>query len=420
MIFFYRTFIAPILFLLALFLSLFQVKLRLNLKARQKKHNFPSKTKPLWFHCSSGEFEYAKPVIKAVKKQHPSTPILVTYFSVSYEKTIANFPFVDMCCACPLDFPGPLHFFISHHQPQALLIARTDLWPEMLFQCQQKNIPTLVYSVRCTQKFKWYKKFFYSWVLSWPHQIHCVSEKDKTLLESNIPKIKKKILPYGDTRYDQVFERLQNPSPLKQTLFSSSSPFVFLCGSTWIEDEKELLHLTPLIKQNKLRLIIAPHEPTSSRLKKLKKLFEDHKLKTICYSQAHTWPVDCVLVIDKLGLLAELYTKADMAFVGGSFKKSVHNVIEPLAAGVPCFVGPQHKNSREALEFQKSFVPLKNTKNLKIPAVTSIQTGQELGEVLIEIQKKIKNFSTVKNELSSLLKEKTGASQKVLEWIQSL
>ena len=45
-----------------------------------------------------------------------------------------------------------------------------------------------------------------------------------------------------------------------------------------------------------------------------------------------------VLIIDKMGLLAKLYGLADIAFVGGSFRGSVHNVMEPAALGRPCYL----------------------------------------------------------------------------------
>ena len=41
-----------------------------------------------------------------------------------------------------------------------------------------------------------------------------------------------------------------------------------------------------------------------------------------------------------------------MAFIGGSFRKTVHSVMEALGAGLKTFVGPKHKNNREAIEFQ--------------------------------------------------------------------
>jgi len=54
-------------------------------------------------------------------------------------------------------------------------------------------------------------------------------------------------------------------------------------------------------------------------------------------------------VVDKVGVLAELYTTASIAFVGGGFHtKGLHSVIEPAAAGVPVLFGPRWQGSRDA------------------------------------------------------------------------
>ena len=55
-----------------------------------------------------------------------------------------------------------------------------------------------------------------------------------------------------------------------------------------------------------------------------------------------------VLVIDAVGFLAKLYLLGDIAFVGGSFHGSVHNVMEPAAMGKPVVFGPTIHNSYEA------------------------------------------------------------------------
>jgi len=55
------------------------------------------------------------------------------------------------------------------------------------------------------------------------------------------------------------------------------------------------------------------------------------------------------VLVDQVGILAELYTTASLAYVGGGFHRSgLHSVIEPAAAGVPVLFGPRHGGSRDA------------------------------------------------------------------------
>jgi 3-deoxy-D-manno-octulosonic-acid transferase len=56
-----------------------------------------------------------------------------------------------------------------------------------------------------------------------------------------------------------------------------------------------------------------------------------------------------VIVIDRTGVLGDLYAIANIAFVGGAFHKAgLHSVIEPAAFGVPVLFGPGYAMSREA------------------------------------------------------------------------
>jgi hypothetical protein len=56
-----------------------------------------------------------------------------------------------------------------------------------------------------------------------------------------------------------------------------------------------------------------------------------------------------VVLVDRTGVLGDLYSLATAAFVGGGFHGAgLHSVLEPAAFGVPVAFGPRHSNSREA------------------------------------------------------------------------
>ena len=56
-----------------------------------------------------------------------------------------------------------------------------------------------------------------------------------------------------------------------------------------------------------------------------------------------------VLLLDTLGELAAVYTRARVAFVGGTLAPvGGHNLLEPAHAGVPVLFGPYTANVREA------------------------------------------------------------------------
>jgi 3-deoxy-D-manno-octulosonic-acid transferase len=59
-----------------------------------------------------------------------------------------------------------------------------------------------------------------------------------------------------------------------------------------------------------------------------------------------------ILVVDKMGILIDLYAAADLAFVGGTLVDvGGHNLLEPVWAGTPVLFGPSVNNVRDAAEY---------------------------------------------------------------------
>ena len=377
--------------------------------------DLPRNQRPIWIHCSSGEFEYAKPVIKNLKQKHPNIKVLVTYYTPTFRKSIENFPGVDMSCPLPWDLPGPMNSFIKHHRPQALLIARTDLWPEMLYQAKKNGIPSLLFSAAKGEVSQWDLdiKPFKKWLFSKLNIVFAVTQEDRlNLLDLGADLVHAK----GDTRYDQVFARLANPKSINNFLFDDDSQIPkLMCGSTWVEDELEILRAShDLVQRKRLQLALIPHEPTPEHVTHLESLCAELSLPSVRYSQAEAWPEQTVLIVDRVGVLAELYQWADLAFVGGSFKSSVHSVMEPLAAGCPTFVGPYFKNNREAIELKDIKINSYPTLNV----VNVVSGHMDFFEKLIKAVEHPSMLANAKKEIKDLLQSKTGASGEVVNWVE--
>ncbi|HEY2025521.1 MAG TPA: hypothetical protein VGG78_00845, partial [Gemmatimonadaceae bacterium] len=155
----------------------------------------------------------------------------------------------------------------------------------------------------------------------------------------------------GDTRYDQVWARAANvpaAAPLLDPLRSDRPTLV--AGSTWPSDESKLLPAWTRIATERrgVRLIIAPHEPTPAHLEPIERWAAESRLQLRRLGSSNAADAD-VLLVDRVGVLGELYSIADMAFVGGGFHSAgLHSVLEPAAFGVPVIFGPRHAMSRDA------------------------------------------------------------------------
>jgi 3-deoxy-D-manno-octulosonic-acid transferase len=138
--------------------------------------------------------------------------------------------------------------------------------------------------------------------------------------------------------------------------FCGDSP-VIVAGSTWEEDEIELLHFVNV--HNNVKFIIAPHEIDKTNLKDVKDEFP----RSVFYSELdverylkadarHTLPN--VLIIDNIGMLSRLYKYATVTYVGGGYgADGVHNVLEAAVYGKPVVFGPVYEKFVEAIGLVK-------------------------------------------------------------------
>jgi 3-deoxy-D-manno-octulosonic-acid transferase len=97
-------------------------------------------------------------------------------------------------------------------------------------------------------------------------------------------------------------------------------------------------------------MILVPHEPTLETLERLEVRLTYLGLRTIRFSDLNDYSQEPVIIVDSVGILMALYQYAQIAYVGGSFKQGIHNVLEPAVYGIPVVFGPKHTNSQEAVE----------------------------------------------------------------------
>lgn len=417
-LFIYRFIFVPIISFLAFILSIFIPKVRKGLKERlfsnEKWSNDQKIKNCYWFHCSSGELEYAKPVMKLLKEQEPDCQILLTWFSPSVKLSAKKFSYIDAVYPSPWEFPWSWAKFLNKFQPKALLIARTDIWTEMLLQAQKHKVPSLLFSATLVSDSgrmnNPISRYYYSWAHNLISEVYCVTEEDKLNYLQLSPSLKVKVM--GDTRYDQVIERLNQKNDLKVS-FKASAP-TLLCGSTWEEDEAEILKAIHRVGLQNVNLILVPHEPSEKHLQHLQKKILHLGMESQLYSSGKEWTGNKILIIDAMGILANLYPMADIAFIGGSYKGSIHSVMEGLAAGKICLFGPHYKNNREAIYF----------KDLKIDkdgqtACVSLENADEMEAFLNNENWKAKN-QIYSNNIKAKINEFTGSTKAVQDWVHNL
>ncbi len=304
----------------------------------------------IWFHAASlGEFEQGRPIIEAIKQKHPEYKILLTFFSPSGYEVRKDYPLADIVCYLPFDKKRNVKKFLKLIQPEKAIFIKYEFWYNFVNQLNKRNIPVYMVSAifRDSQIFfKWYGKDMRG--LLKKYKSICVQDEDSAKLLNSIGVTN--AIVCGDTRFDRVVDIQKQAKQLnivesfvRKT--SEENEHTLVAGSTWPKDEDILIpffNSTPSLK-----LIIAPHVVDEAHLKYLEGLLERPYIR---YSKAIPEMMedyDC-LIIDNFGLLSSIYAYGQIAYVGGGFGVSIHNVLEAVVYNIPVIFGPNFKKFREA------------------------------------------------------------------------
>lgn len=355
----YNLIALPLLKAIIYFLSLFDKKVQEGIKGRHRLYEeliinlsgLDRNKKLIWFHSSSmGEFEQAKPIIEQIKR-NLDINIVVTFFSPSGYKNSLKYPHADIISYLPFDSFGNAKRFVALVRPSAVIFMRYDFWPNLIWVLNRYHISTFIVDATMKTKSmrKWpFVKQFHSALFKHFQKILTISEKDrKSFSDFNIPADILSVV--GDTRFDRVNQK--SIEAKKKNLFRNEIiqyKKIIVLGSTWEADEEVILPaIMKLFKyMDDLLVIIAPHEPTQKRLENLEYTLGD--ISNIRFSFKNDYTNEKIILIDSIGILLTLYYYADLAYVGGSFKQGIHNVLEPAVYGIPVIFGPKNSNSQEA------------------------------------------------------------------------
>ena len=310
-----------------------------------------------WFHFTSvGEFEQAKPLIESIKDE---ARIVLTYYSPSVHPNVSKYPHRDAAVYLPADTVRHAQRLIALINPSILIFSKFDIWPNLVWMAANSRIPIILIAGTLHPKSRRLLPVARSFFKAVHRHIawHCViSDADAARFRRICPP-DAQIVVAGDTRFDRVFQHAARV-PDNTELFPGQSTLrrpILVAGSTYAEEEAVLLESLHALRRSSVsclpHLVLVPHEPTTERIAYIRSQVDGWGLSQICFSDLGM-EVDLgetdVLVVDTVGFLAKLYRLGDVAFVGGSFHGSVHNVMEPAAMAKPIIFGPTIHNAYEA------------------------------------------------------------------------
>lgn len=306
----------------------------------------------LWVHAVSvGEVNAAEPLIKALRRDYPSAPLVVTTVTPTGSARVHQlFGDTVFHVYLPYDLPFAVHRFLKRVRPRLALIVETEIWPNLYFACRRRGIPLMIVNARLSERsMRGYRPLLplVRAALRSVRQIAAQSRTDAAryrLLGAE----PSQLVVSGNLKFDMpVPDGAVDKGAALRAQWGPRRP-VWIAASTHEGEELAVLeaHLDVLRRLPDALLLIAPRHPERFKL-------VEHSARSLGFSvatrSAERVPgAHQVFVIDAMGELMPFYAASDLAFVGGSLVPiGGHNVLEPAALARPVLVGPHTFNFEE-------------------------------------------------------------------------
>ncbi|ABU69681.1 lipid IV(A) 3-deoxy-D-manno-octulosonic acid transferase [Vibrio campbellii] len=367
--------------------------------------------RPIWIHAVSvGESIAAIPLIKELKKQNPTQPILVTTTTSTGAEQIAKLGELVEHRYMPIDFSFAVKGFLKAIRPKQMLIIETELWPNTLRTVHDSEIPITVVNARLSEKScKNYAKVqpLFNLLVPCLDKVLCQTESDAERFK-RLGVEKNKLFVTGSIKFDiQISEEVKQKGKALRTELGIKRP-IWIAASTHKGEDEQVLeaHKKILESHPTALLILVPRHPErfDDVFEQCQKLGFEAARRT---SRTEVTESTQVYLGDTMGEMLILMGAANICFMGGSLvsdKVGGHNVLEPAALGVPVITGPSYFNFQEIVDKMVSFSAIAITSNANTLA--------------IEIKDLIQNESAyhqVKVSLLSVVNSNQGSLQKTLD-----
>jgi 3-deoxy-D-manno-octulosonic-acid transferase len=309
----------------------------------------------VWAHAASvGEQQVLEPVLSRLVRRCPDLRIVLTHTSPSVLRTK---PPAAVCHRdyLPWDTPGPITAVLDVLRPALLLFGRGDLWPELVSAAAARKIPIAVAgaTVRSSSvRLGTFPRLALRAVYRHVTWLGAVTPGDAQRW-GRMGVVPERISVTGDPRHDRILERIPDLAPASRVRAWAGDGPVCVAGSVEPGDDAVLTGALVRLATEvpALRTVVVPHDAAEPRITQIVRRMAEHGLAAGIWRgpDAGAPPESPIVVVAGSGLLADLYLGADIAYVGGGFRRGrLHAVAEPAAVGLPVIVGPRWEGAADA------------------------------------------------------------------------
>lgn len=370
---------------------------------------------PIWIHAVSvGESIAAIPLIKALKKQNPAQPILITTTTSTGAEQIAKLGDLVEHRYMPIDFSFAVKGFLRATKPKQMLIIETELWPNTLHEVHKAGVPITVVNARLSEKsYRNYAKVqpLFNALNACLTQIMCQTESDAARFE-RLGVEQDKLLITGSIKFDiHISDEVREKGKALRAILGVNRPIWIAASTHKGEDEQVLEVHKQVLKTNpNALLVLVPRHP--ERFDSVFELCQKQGFDTIRRtSQSMVTESNQVYLGDTMGEMLTLLGSADVCFMGGSLigdKVGGHNVLEPAALGIPVITGPSYYNFTDIVHLlvQHTLCEVaENTEELTHKVCQHFSADQAPQQQKSERSKFLSHYTNIADKVSTLILE---------------
>jgi 3-deoxy-D-manno-octulosonic-acid transferase len=319
----------------------------------------PQDKKMIWLHASSmGEVKVLSILAEQLYRLAPDISFCITVMTESgLNKAQSSIPHCHIFAYFPLDYYSSIKRFVDKIKPVAVVFIETEIWPNTLAHLGRRKIPIFLangrISERAHRRYRWGRQGLYKIFPNY-NSLMVQSEADqKRFISLGADPAQIDII--GSLKFDAPMTVIppQKKEELRRTIPFVDGTKIFIAGSTR-EGEHEIImkvFQSLLSKQPKTALILVPRH--LDKIEDICRIASDLQLDCQLYSKTDESNKKInVLIVDRVGILNELYHLSDIAFVGGTLTDiGGHNILEPVWAGIPVLYGPSIFNVTDSSEY---------------------------------------------------------------------
>jgi 3-deoxy-D-manno-octulosonic-acid transferase len=316
-------------------------------------------TRPvIWLHAVSvGEVLAVSRLIADLDRELSGFQVMISTTTRTGQELARERFGADRVFYCPLDLPWAVGSYLRALRPRLLILAETEFWPNLLSGCFSRSIPVAVVNARISDR-SWprYWRLRGLW-RPWLQRLTAVlaqSEVDAARLR-RLGCVLERVTVSGNLKFDVRAAEEAKATRLLRELAGDLR--LVVAGST-LEGEEEMLLAAWmwLLAESadahpdcRLAMVLAPRHP--ERFASVAALLDRSGFRWRLRSQWDASPIPLgageILLLDTIGELASVYSRAVVAFVGGSLVDAGgHNPLEPAQFGVPIIMGRNYANFR--------------------------------------------------------------------------